>query len=131
MRSPVIKKDLLFPELSYEIIGAAYDVHNELGGGLLEKIYQKALSVAFRKRNLNFEEQVYHPIYFEGEKVGSGYFDFLVEQNVVVELKRTNHFSWAQIEQVVAYLKQSGKKLGILIHFGQDELRFKRIVNDV
>lgn len=95
----------------------------------MEKVYQKAFAVALRKRNLSFVEQVHYPLVFEGEKVGSGFFDFLVDSKIVVELKRTKHFSRAQIEQVVAYLKQSDLKLGILVHFGQEEVRFKRIIN--
>ena len=130
MRPPVQRTDLLYPELSYEIIGCAYDVHNELGGGLLEKVYQKAMKVGFVKRGLTITEQVHYPIIYEGEKVGSGFFDFLVEEKVVVELKRGSHFSRTHINQVLAYLKQSNLKLGILIHFGLEEVRFKRIVND-
>lgn len=130
MKAPVNKSDLLYPELSYQIIGCAYDVHNELGGGLLEKVYQKALAVSLRKRQIDFQEQAHFPIVFQGEKVGAGYFDFLVEEKIVVELKRTQHFSRKQIDQVVSYLKQSGLKLGILIHFGQEQVRYKRIVNE-
>ncbi|MCB0755162.1 MAG: GxxExxY protein [Flavobacteriales bacterium] len=130
MKAPVNKTDLLYPELSYQIMGCAFDVHNELGGGLLEKVYQKALAVSFKNRNINFKEQAHFPIVFEGEKVGTGYFDFLVDEKIVVELKRTQHFSRKQIEQVVSYLKQSNLKLGILIHFGQEQVRYKRIIND-
>lgn len=129
MRAPVNRNDLLYPELSYEIVGCAYDVHNELGGGLLEKVYQKAMSVGFEKRGLSFSEQVHYPITYDGEKVGSGFFDFLVEEKVVVELKRGSHFSRSHIHQVLAYLKQSDLQLGILIHFGLEEVRFKRIIN--
>ncbi len=130
MRAPVNRKDLLHHELSYEVVGAAYDVHNTLGPGLLEKVYQKAFAVALRKRDINFSEQVHYPIVYEGEKVGAGFFDFLVENKIVVELKRTKHFSRAQIEQVFAYLKQSNLKLGILIHFGQENVLYKRIINE-
>lgn len=130
MRPTINKKDLLFPELSYEIVGCAYDVHNELGGGLLEKVYQKAMAVGLKKRNIAFTEQAHYPIEYQGEKVGTGFFDFLIEDKVVVELKRGSHFSRTHIQQVLAYLKQSKLKLGILIHFGQEEVLFKRIINE-
>jgi len=130
MKPPVNREDLLYPELSYQIVGCAYDVHNEIGGGLLEKVYQKAMAVAFRNRTISFSEQEHYPVMFEGEKVGAGYFDFVVDGKVVVELKRTQHFSRKHIEQVIAYLKQSGLKLGILIHFGQEQVRYKRIINE-
>lgn len=105
MKPSINKEDLLYPELSYQIIGCAYDVHNELGGGLLEKGYQKALAVSFKNRQIKFEEQIDYPIMFEGEKVGAGFFDFLADGKVVVELKRTQHFSRKKIYQVVTYLK--------------------------
>lgn len=131
MRATANRKDLLYPDLSYEIVGCAYEVHSELGGGLLEKVYQKAMVAALKERMLNYKEQVYYPIIFKGEKIGSGYFDLLVEDKVVVELKRTKHFSRKQFEQVYAYLNQSKLELGILINFGLEDVRFKRVINQL
>ena len=127
---PIIRKDdLLYPELSYDIIGCAYKVMDELGKGHMEKIYQKALAVAFKLKGLKYKEQVHYSIKFENEVVGKGFLDFLVEDKIIVELKKEENFSKANIDQVLNYLKMSSLELGILINFTHDGLKFKRIVN--
>ena len=121
--------DLIYPELSYKIVGCAFEVYNELGFGHAEKIYQKALAISFTKHKLNFKEQVHYPIKFQGELVGKGYCDFLVEEKIIVELKKEDRFSKANIEQVNQYLKSSNLKLGLLINFSKSGAICKRIVN--
>lgn len=126
----IIKRDdLLYPELSYELIGCAFDVHSQLGGGHPEAVYQKAFAIALRKRDIAFKEQDYYPLRFEGEIIGKGYMDFLVEDKIVVELKKANHFSKANIDQVLKYLVWGEKKLGIIINFGHEGVRSKRVIN--
>src|SRR5688572_19467876 len=129
MKTLVRRSDLVYPELSYEIIGCAYEVWDELGPGHLEKFYQKALSISFRNRNKKFQEQVKYSLKFKTEIIGKGYLDFLVEDKIIVELKKDGHFSKAHIEQVLNYLKLSNAKLGILINFTKEGIKFKRIVN--
>jgi len=68
MKPPVNREDLLYPELSYQIVGCAYDVHNEIGGGLLEKVYQKPWLLHFETGQSVFLEQEHYPVMFEGEK---------------------------------------------------------------
>jgi GxxExxY protein len=121
--------DLIYPDLSYQIVGVLYDVDNELGYGLNEKTYQKAVAIGFRLAGLNYKEQVYYPMKYKGEKIAGNYFDFLVEEKVVVELKRGDKFSRIHIEQLYQYLVASGLKLGILGYFGPNGLHFKRVVN--
>jgi len=123
------RKDLLYPELSYRIIGSAFDVHNELGGGHSEKYYQRALVEAFSKINLKFCEQVNCPIDYNNKIVGRKFLDFLVEDKVVVEIKKGNRFSKSHIDQVLEYLKMNNLKLAILINFGNEDVIFKRIIN--
>ena len=101
----------------------------EPGHGLYEKTYQKAVAVALKKRGLNFEEQLYVPIFFEGEKVGINYFDYLVEGKVVVELKKGDIFVKAQIDQVYNYLCAKDLRLGILAYFGPQRLHYKTVLN--
>ena len=127
---PVLRRDdIVYPKLSYEIIGCAYEVFDALGPGHSEKTYQKAMAVAFRKRNILFKEQVYYALKFLDEIVGKGFLDFEVDSKIVVELKKHGHFSKTNLEQVLDYLKKSQLKLAILINFSQEGVKFKRILN--
>ncbi|MFA4890642.1 MAG: GxxExxY protein [Candidatus Paceibacterota bacterium] len=125
----LIKKDILFPELSYKIIGILYEVYNELGYGFQEKYYEKATAKAFGQEGLNYREQMHVPLEFKGEKIGDYFLDFLVDDKIVLELKKGDNFSKKNIDQVYAYLKAKDLKLGIIAQFTSKGLKFKRIVN--
>ena len=128
MKKNVTREDLLYPELSYRIIGCAYSVYNAIGTGHLEKIYQRALAVAFRDAGLAFEQQVEYELYYSGQCIGMGRLDFLIEKKIVVEIKRGN-FSPTAFEQVKEYLQSKGVELGLLIRFGKDQVHFRRVIN--
>lgn len=130
MKKPVVyKDDLILPELSYSIVGCAFEVAKKLGGGHKELIYQRALSEVLKSKNIAFREQVAYPVGFNGKTIGRNFFDFLVEGQVIVELKRSMQFSKAHMDQVSNYLKVSGLRLALLIHFGAEGASFKRLVN--
>ncbi len=126
---PTISKDLIYPELSYKLVGLAFTVFNELDFGHLEKIYQRAYAKELALEKLKFKEQVPYNVIYKGEIIGKGYLDFLVEDKIIIELKRNDHYSKKHIEQVVNYLKISGLKLALLIHFSKEGVKYKRIVN--
>ncbi len=123
------RPDLLYPELSFKIVGALFSVYNELGGGLLEKVYQRAVAVALQEQGISFIEQVPFEISFKGQPVGQQYLDFLIEDCIVLELKQGDRFRKQSFDQVIAYLKATGKKLAILANFTRDEVAFRRILN--
>lgn len=123
------RKDLIYPELSYQIVGALFEVHNDLGAGHHEKYYQRALADEFERRNLCFQEQVHAPLVFKEEKVGEYYLDFIIENKIVLEIKKGDRFSRKHINQLLSYLKTENLKLGIIANFGLNELKFKRIIN--
>ena len=129
MKPLLVRDDLVYPELSYDIIGCAFEVLNELGPGHLEKFYQKALSIALSGKKIEFKEQVYHTLKFKDKIIGKMYFDFLVEEKIIVELKKDNRFSKQHIDQVLTYLKSANLKLGILINFSNNGVLYKRILN--
>jgi len=127
--SELVKKDLVYPELSYKLVGIAFTVCNELGFGHLEKVYQRAFAKELSLEKLSFREQVVYPVHYKGEVIGKGYLDFLIEEKIIIELKRSDIFSRKNMEQVTNYLKLSGLNLAILVHFSKDGVKYKRIVN--
>lgn len=128
-RSPIRKQDLQFPDLSYKIIGCAFEVFNELGSGHREKTYQKAMSRQLNISGLKIIEQIYYPLIFKGENIAKNYFDFLVDDKVIVELKHSDYFSRTHFDQLNHYLRMANLKLGLLISFTNKGVRFKRVVN--
>lgn len=130
MPATVKRQDLLFPELSYQIVGCAFEVYNELGFGHHEKYYQRAYAEALKLKDLKFAEQVYFPLKFKDKIIGKNFFDFLVDEKVIVELKKDNRFSKQHIDQVKEYLNVSNLKLAILINFTRTEVLHKRIINE-
>ncbi len=115
--------------MSYKIVGVLFDVFNKLGYGYQEKYYQKAIAISFTENKINFHQQVYGPLLFKNIKIGNYYFDFLIEDRIILELKKGNRFSRKDIEQLYAYLKLSKLKIGILAYFTSTGIKYKRIIN--
>ena len=87
------KKDLIYPELTYAIVGCAFEVWNVLGQGYSEKTYQEAMEVMFKEKNMSYKSQLYAPVIFRNKLLSKSYLDFIVEEKIVVELKKNDHFS--------------------------------------
>lgn len=104
-------------------------MHNDLGDGYRESVYQRALGKAFTDKGLCFAEQVYYPLIYKEQNIGKQFLDFLVENKVIVEIKKGDRYAKRHIEQVVQYLHLSKMKLAILINFGKNKIEFKRLVN--
>jgi GxxExxY protein len=129
MRPPIRKHDLLYPELSYEIVGALIEVYKILGSGHPEKIYQKAVEEELKQRGINFQKQVPIKLDYKGLPLGTFYADLVVEEKIVVELKTDRFFSRKNIEQTNGYLKAMRLQLGILANYTKNGLEYKRIIN--
>jgi GxxExxY protein len=120
---------MISKELSYEVLGCAFEVYNRLGPFLQEHIYQRALEVALTQKALLWERQVAVEILFEEEKVGHGLLDLLVEDEIILELKVADFVHPAHVSQVIQYLSITGLELGYVLNFGSlDKLEFKRVV---
>ena len=128
-KQKIKRKDLIYPELSYQLVGLLFEVHNNIGHGLKEKHYQKAVASELTNAEIKFEEQVSVPLNYKDTNVGVYILDFLVEGKVVLEIKKDNIFRRINIDQLSSYLKSTGLKLGIIANFGESGLQFKRIVN--
>ena len=104
--------------LTQEIIAAAYQVHNTLGGGFLEKVYENAMVVELGKRGIAVQQQYAIEVFYEGQKVGQYYADLWVGNQVIVELKAMENLVKEHEVQVVHYLSATGVEIGLLINFG-------------
>jgi len=128
---PPRKKDLIYPELSYTIVGCAFEVWNILGPGHSEKTYQEAMEVMFKEKNIRYKSQLYAPVIFRNKLLSKSYLDFMVEEKIVVELKKNEHFAIGHIKQIHDYLVRSQLQLGILINFTFAEVKIKRVINQL
>ena len=116
--------------ITERIIGCAFKISNTLGTGFLEKVYENALVVEFRKVGLKVEQQHGIKVYYEGAVVGDYTADLLVEGQVLVELKAVKALDDIHSAQCMNYLKATGLSVCLLINFGQPKVEIKRIVRD-
>ncbi|HEY4745502.1 MAG TPA: GxxExxY protein [Desulfuromonadaceae bacterium] len=104
-------------ELTEKIIGCAIEVHRNLGPGLLESVYERALCHEFNERGMHYECQKIIPIDYKGTNLGEFRLDLLVEEKIIVELKAVERDEPVFKAQLLSYLKLTGKQLGLLINF--------------
>ena len=114
---------------TYNIIGSAMAVHNELGHGFLEAIYREALEQEFTLQGIPFSTEKKLPVYYKKHKLKTFYFsDFICYDSVIVEIKALKRLTGQEESQLINYLKASGLKSGLLINFGAKQLQYKRLV---
>ncbi len=123
------KNKIVYKKLSYEIVGILFEVYNELGYGYQERHYEKAIKSHFQEKKIKYIRQAPYQISVKGKIIGRYYFDFLVEDKIILEIKKGKYFSKRNLEQVKGYLHHSKKKLAILANFTPDDVKFKRILN--
>lgn len=121
---------IVYKEESYSITGAAFNVYNTLGFGFLESVYQEALEIEFKRRNIPYEREKELKISYDGIELKQTYkADFVCYDKIIVELKAVSYLDDAHRSQVYNYLHATGYKLGLLYNFGcSDELEKERIV---
>ncbi len=118
-----------YSKLTEKIIKAAYTVHNVMGFGFLEKVYQNALMIELRKTGLSILSEEPITVYYENEIVGEYVADIVVEGKVILELKAVKELTEIHEVQLVNYLKATGIEVGLLINFGHS-VQIKRKVFD-
>ena len=119
---------LLYQELTNRILKACYTVHNELGCGFLEKVYQEALEVQLSEMGIPFEREKHLPITYHGKVLKCDYIaDFVVDNKVIIEIKAVTEMSPIFEAQTINYLRATGIKVGLLINFGIRQLQIKRL----
>ena len=117
-------------DITQKIIGAAFEVHKFLGNGFQEVIYQRALAVEMRKVGLEFDREIEQYIYYKDfpKPIGRRRADFVVARNVLVELKAIAVLENVHEVQVLNYLKAYRLEVALLINFGEESLKYKRLV---
>lgn len=121
-------------DISYDIRGAAFKVHTALGPGLLESVYETALSYELRQKGYDIKNQVGIPLVYADIKMDIGFrLDIIVNNLVIVEVKSVESLADVHHKQLLTYLKLSNKKLGLLINFNEASLKdsIVRIVNNL
>jgi GxxExxY protein len=126
----MINTEYKHSELTGKIIGCAMKVHTQLGNGFQEVIYQRSLDIEMRKLGLSFGREFEMDVFYDGINVGTRRVDFLVEENVMVELKATSALNDHHLAQAINYLEAYKLEIGLLINFGAKSLEFKRITNE-
>jgi GxxExxY protein len=122
--------DKRLDQLAYAVIGAAMEVHRALGPGYPEAVYEKALCIELRLREIPFAYEVTIEVGYKGESVGQGRMDFLIDGSLVVEIKTVDELAMIHHSQVITYLKATGCRLGLLINFNIPVLKagIRRVV---
>ncbi len=117
-------------ELTAASIGCAMKVHSKLGKGFPEYIYQRPLAIELDKISLQFIREQEWPVFYDNELIGKRKVDFIVNQNVLIELIAIRNFEPANFNQIINYLEAFKLEIGLLINFGKDSLEFKRFTNN-
>lgn len=125
----IAKSEFKYSEITGLIIGCAMTVHNQLGNGFKEVIYQRALAIELEKKELAFIREFEMPIHYDGKHIGTRRVDFLVGEKISVELKAVTVLEMVHLAQAINYLEVYNLEIGLLINFGNTKLEFHRLTN--
>ncbi len=121
--------NIIEKELSYLIMQAAYEVHNELGPGFPESIYEEAMNRELTRRRVKLERQKEIKVYYKGEYIGEFQLDNVANERVILEYKAVSEIAQIHKQQALSYLKATGLELAIVINFGAERVQSHRVVN--
>lgn len=124
-----MKRELVYPDLSYKIIGIAFKVFNNLGYGHQEKYFQRAIALEFDKAGIKYEKEKEIKLNYNNQCIGKYFLDFLIENKIILELKVVPKFKHIHLKRTLEYLDATKTKLAILIYFTRDGVKYRRIIN--
>ncbi len=124
----MINEQYKYSDLTAKIIGAAMEVHRILGNGFQEVIYQRALAIELKNREISFTREQEMKIEYKGEDIGTRRVDFFIEDKVMVEIKAVIQLEDVHLAQAINYLEAYNLEIGLLINFGSKSLQFKRVM---
>jgi GxxExxY protein len=121
--------DLIYKELVYEVVGLCFEIHNFLGPGFAEVVYKDALEYELNKVSMSFKREKEYTVIYKGIILPHKFYaDFVVEDQIILEIKAVKTLSDEFYAQTINYLKVSGLKLGLVISFGEKSLMYKRVI---
>ena len=120
--------NILYRDLSYQIIGVCFTVHNKLGCALPEHIYNRSLAIEFDKLGIPSAQQTKFDVYYHDERVGHFFTDLIVDNKIILELKSCEGIFPHHQSQLLTYLSVSRLKVGYIVNFGLRSLQFKRLI---
>jgi len=121
--------NIIYPELSYKLMGVMFKVHRRLGNSYQEKYYQRAIEIEFSKEKIPYKREVLVKLDYENESIGRYFLDFVAEDKIALEIKTVPFMNKEYLNQVLAYLNATNLKLGIVVNFRTNRLTYKRLVN--
>lgn len=121
--------DLVYPELSYQLVGAAFKIYNSLGYGIQEKYYQRAYANELQMLKLPFKQEYCIDLLYNNNKIGKCFLDFLIDNKIIIELKTQPQAKNIPISQVYRYLRATKLELAIIIFFTRDGIHSQRVLN--
>ncbi len=122
--------DFKYKEITANVIGAAMAVHNELGSGFPEMMYNRALAIEFEYRGIRFQREFYMQVCYRNKLIGRRRVDFFVEDKIMLEIKAVSKLDNGNFAQGKNYLEAYNVEIGLLINFGSMSLEFRRLQND-
>ena len=123
-----VMTEILFKELSFNVVGVAMEVHQILGPGFLESVYQASLEKELTLRGIPFQHQVDLPVCYKGDLVGVYKADLVVDDKIIVEIKGISKLNASHNAQALHYLAATGLELAVLVNFGASSLEYRRVV---
>jgi len=128
-KNKFVESEYLYQELTYKLRGIFFEIYNELGPGLSEIVYQRAVIKELQDNKIIFEVEKNIIIEYKNFKVGHQRLDLLVDNKIIIEIKATDNMHSLFEKQIIAYLKASSYKLALLVNFGGDKIIIKRYIN--
>lgn len=120
---------VIYPELSYRIVGLLFHIHSQLGNRFHEKYYQRAVEEALKKECIPYQREVSAPLQYDGRFIGKYILDFLIDGKIILETKAVPRLSPPDFRQITAYLRANNLRLGLLINFRGERLSVHRILH--
>jgi GxxExxY protein len=123
--------DVIEKDLSYKIMKAAFEVHNQLGPGFLENIYEEAMTFELKAQEMKVERQKKIAVKYKEHIIGEHILDTVVNEKIILEYKAVSELAPIHEQQALSYLKATGLPLAIVINFGTRRVQYRRIVNTI